>query len=101
LKNSEPEEMLESICTVAAGGRFLCDEVEATLQKNNSNTMQFTRRELELLRLIAEGLTQSDLADRMCLSIYTIRSYRKTLNLKLCAHNTVQLLQNAKALHLL
>jgi DNA-binding NarL/FixJ family response regulator len=100
LKNSEPEELLEGIRTVASGKRFLCEEVNVTLQKNESSPMELTRREMELLRLISEGLTQPELADRMCLGIQTIRSYRKTLNFKLCAHNTAQLLQNAKALKL-
>jgi DNA-binding CsgD family transcriptional regulator len=34
----------------------------------------------------------------MCLGINTIRGYRQRLNIKLNAHNTAQLLQNAKAL---
>jgi DNA-binding NarL/FixJ family response regulator len=100
LKNSEPEELLESICTVASGKRFLCGEVNATLQKNENNPIELTRREIELLRLIADGFTLSQLADRMCLGINTIRDYRQKLNIKLDAHNTVQLLQNAGALKL-
>jgi DNA-binding CsgD family transcriptional regulator len=36
----------------------------------------------------------------MYLGINTIRSYRQKLNIKLNAHNTVQLLQNAEALRL-
>ncbi|MDR0505202.1 MAG: response regulator transcription factor [Dysgonamonadaceae bacterium] len=100
LKNSMPEELLEGIHTVASGERFLCEEVNATLSKNESNPMELTRRELELLQLIADGLTLPELADKMCLGVQTIRSYRKTLNFKLSAHNTAQLVQNAKALKL-
>jgi DNA-binding NarL/FixJ family response regulator len=100
LKNSEPEELLEGIRTVASGERFLCEEVNVTLKKNESNPMELTRREMELLRLIAAGLTLPQLADKMCLGINTIRGYRQKLNIKLGAHNTVQLLQNAKALNL-
>ena len=33
LKNSEPEELLEGIHTVASGERFLCEEVDSALQK--------------------------------------------------------------------
>jgi DNA-binding CsgD family transcriptional regulator len=54
-----------------------------------------------LLQLIAEGYTLPQLADKMYLGINTIRSYRQKLNIKLNAHNTVQLLQNAKVLKLL
>jgi DNA-binding NarL/FixJ family response regulator len=51
LKNSLPEELLEGICTVASGKRFLCEDVNMTLQKNESNPMELSRREMELLQL--------------------------------------------------
>jgi DNA-binding NarL/FixJ family response regulator len=100
LKNSLPEELLEGIYTVASGERFLCEEVNMTLRKNENNPIELTRREIELLQLIAAGYTLPQLADKMCLGINTIRDYRQKLNIKLNAHNTVQLLQNAKALKL-
>jgi DNA-binding NarL/FixJ family response regulator len=100
LKNSLPEELLEGICTVASGERFLCEDVSITLKKNENNPIELTRRELELLQLIAEGYTLPQLADKMFLGINTIRDYRQKLNIKLNAHNTAQLLQNAKALKL-
>jgi DNA-binding NarL/FixJ family response regulator len=100
LKNSEPEELLEGIHTIASGERFLCEEVNVTLKNNESNPMELTRREIELLQLIAEGYTLPEQADKMCLGYHTIRSYRQKLNIKLNAHNTAQLLQNAKDLKL-
>jgi DNA-binding NarL/FixJ family response regulator len=39
--------------------------------------LEFPRREMELLKLIAEGYTLPEQADKMCLSVQTIRSYRK------------------------
>jgi DNA-binding NarL/FixJ family response regulator len=100
LKNSMPEELIGGIRTVASGERFLCEEVNVTLQKNENSQLELTRREFELLHLIVEGYTLPELADKMCLGIQTIRSYRKNLNMKLNAHNTAQLVQNAKALKL-
>jgi DNA-binding CsgD family transcriptional regulator len=55
---------------------------------------------MELLQLIAEGLTLSQLADKMYLGINTIRDYRQKLNIKLNAHGTAQRFNNAKALNL-
>ena len=101
LKNSMPEELLEGIRTVASGQRFLCEEVDIKLQKNETNTLELTRREKELLLLIVEGYTLPELSDKMCLGYHTIRSYRKNLNIKLNAHNTAQLVQNARALNLI
>ena len=100
LKSSTIEEILEGIHTVMSGGRFLCDEVNATIRKSERRQIELTRREMELLKLIAEGLSLSQQADKMCLGQNTIRTYRQQLNIKLDAHSTVQLLQNAKALNL-
>ncbi len=100
LKNAMPEELLEGIITVASGEKFLCEISEKTLNTIRNNFMKLTRREMELLELIVEGYTLPELADRMCLGIQTIRSYRKNLNIKLDAHNTAQLIKNAKALNL-
>jgi DNA-binding NarL/FixJ family response regulator len=100
LQNSDSQELLEGICTVASGERFLCEEANRTLQKNENSPIELTRREIELLQLIAEGYTLPQLADKMYLGVNTIRGYRQKLNIKLNAHNTVQLLQNARALGL-
>ncbi|MDR2473060.1 MAG: response regulator transcription factor [Tannerella sp.] len=100
LKNSMPEEILEGIQAVASGARFLCDEVNLMFKTRDDNPLELTRREYSLLRLIAENRTNAEIADRLCLGYETVKSYRKNLNAKLGAHNTVQLLQNAKALKL-
>jgi DNA-binding NarL/FixJ family response regulator len=101
LKNAEPEELLEGIRTVASGGRFLCEEVHVTLENNESNPIELTRREKQLLQLISDGYTLQEQINKMCLGYHTIRSYRQQLNVKLGAHNSIQLLHNAKALKLI
>ena len=100
LKSSMSEEVIEGIRVVASGGRFLCEQADAALQTGEANQLELTRREIELLGLIAEGYTLSEQADKMCLGQNTIRNYRQKLNIKLGAHNTAQLVQNAKALKL-
>jgi len=91
LKNAMPEEIIEGIQAVAAGKRFLCEEVDILLKKAEKNKIELTRREYELLRLITEGYTSAEIADKMFLGFETIRSYRKNLHLKLGAHNTAEL----------
>jgi len=100
LKSSLSEELLEGIRTVINGERFLCEEVNIALRSNDSNPLELTRREMELLLLITEGYTLTEQADKMCLGYNTVRNYRQKLNVKLGAHNTVQLVQNARALKL-
>ncbi len=95
LKNSMPEEIIEGICKVAAGERFLCEDVNLMLKVQDDNPFELTRRECNLLRLIAEGCTNSEIAERLFLGYETIKSYRKNLYAKLDAHNTKQLVQKA------
>jgi DNA-binding NarL/FixJ family response regulator len=91
LKNAMPEEIIKGIITVASGKRFLSEDVDLLLKKGDKNKIELTRRERELLRLIAEGYTSIEIAEKMYLGYETIRSYRKNLHLKLGAHNTAEL----------
>jgi DNA-binding NarL/FixJ family response regulator len=100
LKNSMPEEVLEGIRIVAEGGCFLCDRVNRLLQNYEKHSLELTRRELEVLRYIKEGLTSTEIADRICRSFDTVRSYRKALYIKLNAHSTRELISKAVELGL-
>jgi DNA-binding NarL/FixJ family response regulator len=100
LKSAMKEEVLDGIATVASGERYLCGDVKKTIKTVDRKQLELTRRETELLQLIAEGLSTQEQADRMNLGQNTIRSYRQQLNIKLDAHNTAQLIQAAKALNL-
>ena len=55
-----------------------------------------TERENQVLRLIAEGLTSPQIADKICLSLPTIKWYRKKLMIKLDSANTAELISKAK-----
>ena len=95
LKNAMTEEIIEGIRVVASGEQFLCEEVDMLLKTNRFHPVRLSRREQELLRLIVSGLSNSEIADRMCLGYETIKSYRKNLILKLNVHNTAQLVKIA------
>ena len=58
-------------------------------------------REMEILRLMAEGLTGPQIADKVCLSPETIKWYRKKLLVKFDAANTPELISKAKDSRLL
>jgi len=96
LKNAMPEEIIEGIRTVSVGKRFLCENVNLLLNKEDKKVkIILTRRENELLKLIIEGHTNQEISDKMCLGYLTIKSYRKNLFQKLEVHNTLELMKKA------
>ena len=56
---------------------------------------RFTLREIEILRLIAEGLANREIAERICLSENTIKTYIQGLYQKLDAHNRIEAVMRA------
>lgn len=59
------------------------------------SNVSLTPKERELLRLICEGLTSTEIARKMFFSVETISSYRRNLLYKLGAHNTASLVRIA------
>lgn len=95
LKNSMSEEMMAGIETVADGELFLCHEVDLLMKKAQNSDIWLTQRERELLRLIVEGYTNPEIAEKIFLSPETIKGYRKNLLFKLGARNTASLVRLA------
>jgi DNA-binding NarL/FixJ family response regulator len=95
LKNAMYEELTEAIQTVARGETFLCHEVDLQLKKQSNTAIWITPREQELLKLIVEGYTNPEIAEKIFLSPETIKGYRKNLLFKLDARNTAMLVKIA------
>jgi len=55
----------------------------------------FTLREIEILRLVAEGLTNREVAERLCLSENTVKTYIQGLYQKLEVHNRIEAVMRA------
>ena len=60
-----------------------------------------SERELEVLRLIADGLDNAQIADQLVISVNTVKSHAHHLMNKLGANNRIQLVGRARELHLL
>ncbi|WP_315821421.1 response regulator transcription factor [Paraflavitalea speifideaquila] len=85
LKNATREELIEAIEVVMQGHTFLSLEAAETISSNEEVKIPvITRREMEILALIADGLTNNEIAKQLFISITTVDSHRKTcwLNLK-------------------
>lgn len=96
LKNATREELIEAIEAVMAGNRFLSTEAAATVKKKeNSETPVITRREKEVLVLIADGLTNTEIAEKLFISTTTVDTHRKNLLAKFEVRNTATLIRMA------
>lgn len=95
LKNSSMAEIEKAIGEVMAGREFWIghSSIKETLKEHNQ--MLLSRREIEVLRLIAQGLTNQEIADKLFVSTSTIDSHRKNLISKLQVKNTAALVRTA------
>jgi DNA-binding NarL/FixJ family response regulator len=99
LKNSSKEELIKAIHSIYEGNIFFNGEVGQALtayQKSSITEMPIlTRREKEILELIAEGYTNSQIAGKIFLSQFTVDTHRKNLLAKLNVRNTASLIRLA------
>ncbi len=97
LKSVNFEEILKAIHTVNEGGTYFCKDVMQQLRDDEQNQIFITKRELEVLKLIAAGHTNQDIADKLFISPLTVDSHRKNLILKFDAKNTASMISIAVA----
>jgi DNA-binding NarL/FixJ family response regulator len=99
LKNSSKEELIRAIHSIYEGGIFFNGEVgDALTAYKRSSAVELpvlTRREQEILELIAEGYTNAQIAEKIFLSQFTVDSHRKNLLAKLNVKNTASLIRLA------
>ena len=67
----------------------------------NMKKLGISKRELEVLELIAAGLTNQEIADKLFVSLNTVKTHSSNLFMKLDVKRRTQALQRAKTLHLI
>jgi DNA-binding NarL/FixJ family response regulator len=107
LKKGSSAELLDALRIVAQGGSYLSPQVSdrllARIQRGDLDTHDrspleaLSPRELQVLRLVAQGKTSKDIAVLLDLGLQTVRSYRKTMMKKLGVNNVAGLTQLALA----
>ena len=106
LKKASHNDLLDALRTVAKGGSYLSPQVSDRLlqriQKGDLDSKPapspldgLSPRELQVLRLVAEGKTSKEIAVMLDLGLQTVRSYRKTMMKKLGVNNVAGLTQVA------
>jgi DNA-binding NarL/FixJ family response regulator len=105
LKNSTNDELIFAIKKVLNRGKYIGSELALSLiekiklEKNKTwiqeNTLDLSEREKKVLELIADGLTNAEIADKLFTSIRTIETRRKRLLEKTGTINTASLIRYA------
>jgi len=99
--------MIEAIVEVNSGKKYICHEVknilaEQELEENpvNANMNNLSRRELDIIKLIKEGLSSREIGLELELSLKTVEVHRYNILKKLKLKNTAALVNfiNAKGL---
>lgn len=98
-KNSSKDELITSITEVNSGKKYVCDEVKNILAQqelvdegNNQADMNvLSRRELDVVNLIKEGLSSREIASRLDITMKTVEVHRYNILKKLNLKNTAAL----------
>ena len=106
LKNADKYEVIAALQSVAAGKRYLCSEIglglleKILLQESRPAPapalgVPLTHREREILQLVASGLTNQQIADKLFTSRRTVETHRQNLLEKTGVSNTAALVKYA------
>ena len=105
LKNVSKDELIFAIRHVMAGGQYICAELSLRMfaklssqelaQTDADAFTDFTKRELEVLKLIAEGYTNNEIADKLFTSRRTVEGHRQSLIEKTGVSNSAALIMHA------
>jgi len=108
LKECDREEIIEAIVATLNNERFLCGKItsvltaapeimesKAMVKTYSCQGYNVTEREIEIIKYIAEGLSNKQIADKLNLSTHTVNTHRKNIMNKLDVNNTAGIVMYA------
>lgn len=113
VKSDVGEEIVEAIKTVAKGGTYFSNSVQKAVMSNYTDTLNkkkkteeveiivLTKREKEVVKLVSDGFTSGQIAEKLFVSPRTIDTHRANLMKKLKVKNSVELVNKVREFSLL
>lgn len=105
LKSCKKVDFIRAITVISNNGKSFCDTVIECLHNSLINKKikesvaiiikDLTKRETEIVKLVAEGKTAKVIAEKMFISIHTVNTYRKNILKKLGVKNSSELVMYA------
>ncbi len=103
-KNSKKDELIKAIITVYEGGEYYPAEISRIIARSYINRVKndsaglmelLTEREKEVMLFVVEGLTNSEIADKLFISVRTVETHKTRILQKLQLKSTVELVKFA------
>ncbi|PID95717.1 MAG: DNA-binding response regulator [Bacteroidetes bacterium] len=108
-KNTESKEFINAIKIVHSGGVYFGKDISdiiyqdyvTNIKEKNKNKVVLTNREIEIAKLICNGLLYKEIADRLNISVRTVESHKKNIFDKLQINSPVELVKYAIRNHII
>jgi DNA-binding NarL/FixJ family response regulator len=96
-KSARMEEVLDAIDALMAGRKYFSKKYHTAARRITTTSAQLSKRELEVLKKIAQGYSSKDIAKLLFISENTVETHRRNLFAKLQANNVADLIVKAIA----
>jgi len=102
LKTANKNELIEAITSVNNGSRYISSSVSKIMvdglissnkRDDSEKEIPLTKREIEIIKLISDDLTNNEIADKLNISLRTVETHRRNLMQKLDVKSTVALIR--------
>ncbi len=102
-KNTNREEFINAVKMVYSGDVYFGKSISNIIYKNyvdgikgtNKSEVELTQREIEVVKLICEGLLYKEVADKLNISVRTVETHKKNIFAKLEINNSIELVKYA------
>lgn len=111
IKNESGNELEYAIQAVLNGKTYFSQQAHEVIfkkytqriskKKETSSLVSVTKREIEIIKLIAEGLTSQEMANKLFISPRTVETHRSNLMKKMGVKNSIELVRKAQQAELL
>lgn len=92
VKNSEPEELKRALEVAVKGGVYYNDLLTKSVEGGPTPNLALSSREMDVIRLLAAGLTSAEIARQLNVSVETVITHRKKLLEKTKTRNVAELI---------
>jgi DNA-binding NarL/FixJ family response regulator len=100
-KTADRNEIFVAVDAALKGKKYFAEEILDMILEANDNkqfmeeSTQLTSSEIEIVRLIAGGMTTKEIAEKKCISFHTVNTHRKNIFRKLSVSNASELIMHA------